>query len=395
MACFLNFNKKVIWIAPPKNGCSTLKSWYWYCEHDEIINQKDLSENKPTKYMNNIIRNTEYNLLDFDIYIIYRNIYDKFYSYLNNVVFHRLSNPILFKNDKHWINFLNVYKEKNNNNELTLNENIIHFMNIIIKININIFKNIDPHVYTQIRHIKYYFTFLNKNQTNPINENELLSKIKNKIHFLPIENMNTELKQNIENTYDKKINMNSSNVSMYIDNVKKNDFDSLNINDIPYSKILILNHFKYKNYIDKIYESDIFYFQDFNINIKTKIEYNIQNIREMLINIEAQLTNNELMHIYIKYNSHLNFNNELKKFNCNAFKYLNQKSFTKLNNIQLIEHYLFTKNSNNYKISFKNVPDDFNPQKYLSINPDLKDFNTEELYLHYENNGFYEKRNYK
>ena len=213
MACFLNFNKKVIWIAPPKNGCSTLKSWYWYCEHDEIINQNDLSENKPTKYMNNIINNTDYNLLDFDIYIIYRNIYDKFYSYLNNVVFHRLSNPILFKNDKHWINFLNVYKEKNNNNELTLNENIIHFMNIIIKININIFKNIDPHVYTQNRHIKYYFTFLNKNQTNPINENELLSKIKNKIHFLPIENMNTELKQNIENTYDKKINMNSSNIS--------------------------------------------------------------------------------------------------------------------------------------------------------------------------------------
>ena len=82
MACFLNFNKKVIWIAPPKNGCSTLKSWYWYCEHDEIINEKDLSENKPTKFMNNIIDNTVYNLLDFgstDFLIIYKVIRFNFF----------------------------------------------------------------------------------------------------------------------------------------------------------------------------------------------------------------------------------------------------------------------------------------------------------------------------
>ena len=65
MACFLNFNKNILWIAPPKNGCSTLKSWFWYCENDNIITEEELSQNLPTKNMNNIINNTKYNLLDF------------------------------------------------------------------------------------------------------------------------------------------------------------------------------------------------------------------------------------------------------------------------------------------------------------------------------------------
>ena len=150
------------------------------------------------------------------------------------------------------------------------------------------------------------------------------------------------------------------------------------------------------NYVDKIYEQDIFYYQTYNINIKKINKNNIQNIRKELTNIEKQLTNNEINYLYKKYNTNNNLNDELINFNYIAFKYYNQKSFLKLSKLQLIEHYLKTKDINNYVISFKNIPNDFDVSTYLSLNPDLNEYkNIEELYLHYENNGFYEKRQYK
>ena len=100
--------------------------------------------------------------------------------------------------------------------------------------------------------------------------------------------------------------------------------------------------------------------------------------------------------MYKKYNTNNNLNDELINFNYIAFKYYNQKSFLKLSKLQLIEHYLKTKDINNYVISFKNVPNDFDVNIYLLLNPDLNEYeNIEDLYLHYENNGFYEKRQYK
>lgn len=400
MACFLNFNKKVLWIAPPKNGCSTLKSWFWYCEHDKIIDDKELSENKPTKFMNNKINNTKYNLLDFDIYIIYRNIYERFYSYLNNVIYHRLNKKELFKNDKHWTNFLEVYKKNNNDIELNLNENIIHFMNVIINININIVENIDPHIYSQYRHIRDYLLTLNNKQQKKINKNELFKKIKSNIKFISIENVNIELKKSLEIVYNKKIKINSKNITYNNENIKNNEndtiFNKLTLNDIPTNNKKIINNYKFINYVDKIYEQDIFYFQDHDINIKKIITKNIQKIRKELSNIELQLTNNEITYLYKKYNLYNNFNDEFINFNYIAFKYYNQDSFKKLNKLQLIEHYLKTKDINNYTISFKNIPEDFNVNTYLLLNQDLNKYdNIEKLYLHYDKHGFYEKRQYK
>ena len=272
MACFLNFNKNVLWIAPPKNGCSTLKSWFWYCEHDKIITEEELSQNLPTKNMNNIINNTKYNLLDFKIYIIYRNIYERFYSYLNNVIYHRLKNKELFNNDKFWINFLHAYKNKNNDNELSLNENIINFFNVIINININTVQKIDPHIYSQYRHIRDYLISLNNKQEKNINKKDLFKKIKNNINFISIEDVNTELKKSLETVYNKEINIGSKNVTYNTEyfNNDNNDkkFNKLTLNDIYNNKKLIINNFIFMNYVDKIYEQDIFYYQTHNINIK-------------------------------------------------------------------------------------------------------------------------------
>ena len=400
MACFLNFNKNILWIAPPKNGCSTLKSWFWYCEHDNIITEEELAQNLPTKNMNNIINNTKYNLLDFEIYVIYRNIYERFYSYLNNVIYHRLKNKELFNNDKFWINFLHTYKDKNNNIDLSLNENIINFFNVIINININTVQKIDPHIYTQYRHIRDYLITLNNKQEKKINRKDLLKKVKNNIKFISIEDLNTELKKSLETVYNKQINIGSKNVTYntecfnYNDNDK--EFNKLKLNDIHNNKKLIINNFIFMNYVDKIYEQDIFYYQTYNINIKKINKNNIENIRKELTNIEKQLTNNEINYLYKKYNTNNNLNDELINFNYIAFKYSNQNSFQKLNKIQLIEHYLKTKDINKYIISFKNIPNDFDVNTYLSLNPDLNEYkNIEELYLHYENNGIYEKRQYK
>ena len=400
MACFLNFNKKVIWIAPPKNGCSTLKSWFWYCEHDKIINEEELSQNIPTKFMNNTINNTKYNLLDFKIYIVYRNIYERFFSYLNNVIYHRLNNKELFTNDKFWINFLNAYKIKNNNIELSLNENIINFFNVIINININTIEKIDPHIYGQYRHIRDYLLTLNNKQEKQIKRKDFFKKIKNNIKFVSIEDINTELKKSFESVYNKKISIGSKNVTYNTETFNSHDndkkFDQLTLNDIKNNKKLITNNFIFMNYVDKIYEQDIFYYQTYNIDIKKINKNNIETIRKELTNIEKQLTNNEIYYLYKKYNANNNLNNELINFDYIAFKYSNQKSFQKLNKLQLIEHYLKTKDINNYNISFKNVPNDFDVNTYLSLNPDLNKYeNIEELYLHFDNDGFYEKRHYK
>ena len=75
------------------------------------------------------------------------------------------------------------------------------------------------------------------------------------------------------------------------------------------------------NYIDKIYEQDVFYYQSFNINIKRINKNNIEIIRKELNNIEKQLTNNEINYLYKKYNTNSNLNNELINFNYIAFKY--------------------------------------------------------------------------
>ena len=84
------------------------------------------------------------------------------------VIYHRLKNKELFNNDKFWINFLHAYKNKNNDNELSLNENIINFFNVIINININTVQKIDPHIYSQYRHIRDYLISLNNKQEKNI-----------------------------------------------------------------------------------------------------------------------------------------------------------------------------------------------------------------------------------
>ena len=397
MSCFLNFEKKICWITPPKNACSTLKSWFWYCETNQEISSEQLAQNKPTLLMNERIQNTNYNLNEFKFYIIYRNIYEKFYSYLNNVVYHRLTKKDLFINDNYWVNFLKVYKENNNNNELTLNENIENFIKVIIKININSIQEIDPHIYTQYRHIRDYILFLNNNQINPEKRTDLFDNIKDKIQFVTIDDMNF-IKKTLECAYEKKIYLESKNVSIIKNNKNIQQINDIKLKDIPEFKLQLLDNYKFKNYIDKLYEYDIFYFQSFDINIKDTSKFDILRIRNELNNVEKQLDDNELLYIYNKYKSLENLNQELENFHYIAFKYKNSIDFKKMSKIQLFEHYLKIKNNknNNYVISFKNLKKDFDINSYIKLNKDMNKYNDiEQVYLHYENHGFYENRKYK
>jgi hypothetical protein len=174
-----------------------------------------------------------------------------------------------------------------------------------------------------------------------------------------------------------------------------------NSNELYDQYMQILNH-NYYEIINMFHNYDI-------VNINKITENNIMidifnNIYDFFINHTYNSIINNSFNSYVKNNKYklygkkcdIIYENSLVNLNINNYIILNPDLKT-FNIDQTYIHFLkYCKSKKEKRLfEFSNTPIDFDPKKYKLLNVDLQHLSDEDLFVHYEIHGFYEKRKIK
>jgi hypothetical protein len=128
------------------------------------------------------------------------------------------------------------------------------------------------------------------------------------------------------------------------------------------------------------------------------------NIYDFFINHTYNSIINNSFNSYVKNNKYklygkkcdIIYENSLVNLNINNYIILNPDLKT-FNIDQTYIHFLkYCKSKKEKRLfEFSNTPIDFDPKKYKLLNVDLQHLSDEDLFVHYEIHGFYEKRKIK
>jgi len=361
MPLLINNNKKYIIIAPPKNGCTTIKNMF---KKFNNINCEEFDEYIIGNNINN-------NYSNYIIYFIYRNIFERFISYITNILNNRLSNNNTEYNQDIDIKFISLKKMylEYTGEILSLNTKISNIINFLHNIDVdNNNFDVDIHYLSNIYWLNAYLKKLNLIFNNNIN-----IKI---INIYEIDTILFPFMQNIHNNYN--VDITYYNISLCIKNINCKEilFHDLDIENILSQKKYLMNNFLFLKEIVNLYNKD----------------YNF--IIEVYKNND--IINNDIINIYNSYtiNKKFQFSNIPKDFIFNIYKELNNDLLL-LDEDNLKKHYILYWKIENRKYKYENIPDDFDPSIYIELHNDLKDMNLIESKIHYENFGFIENRKYK
>jgi hypothetical protein len=391
MPILFNHELKYILIAPPKNGCSSIRQWFidfnnLNCKIEYLIDETP--DNISHKYDT------------YTIYYVYRNIYDRFISYCENILHNRLLNKNICQNDVDWNNFLNMFTQIMGTH-LSITTKLTSVLNFFKTINVDTLENST----FDVHHLSHYY-WLNK-YCNIYNIDQT------KIIFVNILDIDTIIFSFLEKIHNKKINIRYQNITFRDDNsLKELDIDEININNIFSQKKFLFKNKIYLDTISNLYKNDKciidncdkYFCTSFSDKIlnSNKIPSDFNYITYLNLNTDLKTNNiqdkNELIKHYILYG-----NIEKRKykyehipidFNWIAYIHLNNdlKQFDEIN---ALNHYEYEGYIEKRKYKYDNIPNDFNWIEYIYLNDDLKQFDEISALNHYEYDGYKENRKYK
>ena len=229
MPTIIDEKKKIIIIAPPKCGCSTVR----YC-FGKTIGIEDLSEvNRTCQAL--LKKYKDESMDEFKIYFIYRDVEERFVSFVKNVLEHRILCPqrSCCLNEK-WSNYLKICEE---HEKLNMNTSI----NTVLKIQENIMTRIgtmpiDAHGFPQTFFLNEFlntFKQIKKSRVQYISVANLSSflseyydvETKNKTNYKTEYEPSSE-KLTIKKTFNKK--QLTSHHKEILRSIYKDDYDFIN-----------------------------------------------------------------------------------------------------------------------------------------------------------------------
>jgi len=398
MTQLINHEKKYIILVPPKNGCSTVKKMF--CEFNNI------SENNDSDFQSIGNKSTN-NYNDYKIFFIYRNIFERFFSFCRNILY----NNFVFnnRNDIDFITFLNEYKKyigkkMNSNTKIKDVIKFLHYLNVD-----NIYKDsIDGHYLSNTFYLNNYCDQLEINSNNI----EI-------INIYQINNIIFDYLQNVHNNFS--INKIYENVSIseLSDTSKDIVFKKITISNIYIQKQNLMKDHCFLNEIMKLYSCDYNLIKKcYNIDEIDEIDkYNKYTITKdnsylkllpndfdyktyKLLHSDLYLYNNEMLakhYITYGYKENRKYKYEHIPYDFNAKEYLLlNEDLQHITEVEAKNHYEYEGYKENRKYKYEHIPDDFNAKEYLLLNDDLQHMTEVEAKNHYEYNGYKEEnRKYK
>ena len=253
MPVVVDESNKIIWVVPPKNGCSTVRLSIGKCFFKDIEFKSsnyiydEKFQNLAKKYSNN------HQSSEMRVIFVYRNLIKKFDSFLRSILYGRLNlirtTPEALEKDEKWKIYLSLFEKEENqqlSNETNL-ETIFSFQEKIkTKYKYKYPGGIDHHGFSQI----YYLNNFLK-EWKFINEE--------KIEYISIDN----IKPLMNNLYSSDLLSNSSNNSL------PKEKNSKKLNEIKLKDIFLYDLSENKHYIDAVhnlYNDDVNFFSSKNIN---------------------------------------------------------------------------------------------------------------------------------
>lgn len=157
MSTIIDEINKIVIIAPPKNGCSTVRATF-----GKSIGLINPSNNKPNitiadmnvidVYLKDVYkkhRKDNKYIKEYKLYFICRNIEERFVSFINNVLYKRIKSPETVILKPSWENYLQEYKNFSSV-DLSVETDINSVLEYQKHIKLNEFKNIDFHGFSQL-----------------------------------------------------------------------------------------------------------------------------------------------------------------------------------------------------------------------------------------------------
>ena len=120
MPVVVDESNKIIWVVPPKNGCSTVRLSIGKCFFKDI-EFKDANYIYYEKFINLVKKyRNNHKSSEMRVIFVYRNLIKKFNSFLHSILYRRICGrrptPERLEKDKKWKMYYHFLKKKKINN---------------------------------------------------------------------------------------------------------------------------------------------------------------------------------------------------------------------------------------------------------------------------------------
>ena len=242
MPIVIDEKKKIIWIAPPKNACSTIRLLVGKNNFKDIVYKDDntIYDYKFESLIEEYLKDKQ-KLKQMRIIFIFRDPVERFYSFLNNVLYSRVNikNPDNYKHilNSFWEKYINLFEIEFGKN-ICIDTNILEIIKFqnILKTKYELDRSIDSHGFPQYFFMNNFLELFGNTQ-------------KQYIEIIDINNLDIIL----TNLYDQSFKKNISKDYECI-NDKKKKLEDLTLKDIVHNKDY--NNKELNELISKLYEDD-------------------------------------------------------------------------------------------------------------------------------------------